>query len=415
MTETTRLLLVEDNTGDALLIRELLASAEDGSHFAIEHVTRHGDALARLAPGHGFDVVLHDLGLPDSQGLAPIERLSREHPELAIVVLTGTTDDRVGIDALKHGAQDYLVKGRVDPELLSRAIRYAQERRRTERALRASEKRHRELFEMSMGLICIHDLDGRLCTVNPAAAAMLEYRVEELEGRPLQDFVPADYQPAFLEYLAAMRATGEHRGLLVLRAQSGALRVLQYHNRAYTEPDGRRVVIGHAQDVTERRQYEQRLREMSFTDPLTGLYNRRYLMHREQSATPEQRFGAIVIDLDHFKQINDTYGHQRGDEVLTGIGQFLQRHARRGDAVVRMGGDEFLVLLKDVDLHEAEALAERIKADAASAPCGFSIGVAVREPGEPLEKTIDRADLTLYRIRVELRGYERRKHTGQEL
>jgi diguanylate cyclase (GGDEF)-like protein/PAS domain S-box-containing protein len=279
-----------------------------------------------------------------------------------------------------------------------------------EQAIAASEKRHRELFEMSKGLICMHELDGTLITVNPASADMLGYAPQELAGRRLQELVPAEYQSQFEQYLGAIAESGEVQGVLALVARNGERRFLQFSNRLYAEAGRAPYVIGHATDITERRRYEERLREQSFSDPLTGLFNRRWLAHREERAADDARFGTIVIDLDHFKQVNDTYGHQRGDEVLVEMGRFLARHARHGDAVVRMGGDEFLVLLDDGDEAATAALAARITADAANAPCGFSIGHAVREHGEPLEKTIDRADQTLYRIRVEVRGYERRKH-----
>ncbi|HVF35468.1 MAG TPA: PAS domain-containing protein [Candidatus Saccharimonadia bacterium] len=281
------------------------------------------------------------------------------------------------------------------------------EQERARAALAQSEVRYRDLFEMSKGLICEHDLEGRLLSVNPAAAEMLGYTSGELVGAMLQDFVPEEYRAGFAQYLHGFEEREQQQGVLVLRAKNGEHRHLQFTNRLHVVHDGAPYVIGHANDITERRRYEERLRRLSFDDALTGLYNRRYLAHR-QEASPLERFGAIVIDLDHFKQINDTLGHQRGDEVLVEMGRFLQRHVRHEDAVIRMGGDEFLLLLADTDVAATAALAGRIRSDAASAPCGFSIGHAVREPGEPFERTIDRADRTLYRVRVEQRAHERR-------
>ena len=281
---------------------------------------------------------------------------------------------------------------------------------RARRALAESEKRYRDLFEMTTGLICVHALDGTLITVNPASATILGYSPEELAGRKLQELVPPEHSAKFAEYLRAFEHQEQQQGLLVLVARDGARHYLQFSNRLYGEPGAPRYVIGHANDITERRNYEQRLRDLTFSDPLTGLHNRRYLLHRESQAAAGARFGAIVIDLDQFKQINDTHGHQRGDEVLVAMGRFLQQHARRGDAVIRMGGDEFLVLLEDADEAVVASVSRAILEDAPNAPCGFSIGHSVREGDEPLEKTIDRADLSLYRVRVARRGYERRKH-----
>ncbi|HEU0012923.1 MAG TPA: hybrid sensor histidine kinase/response regulator [Longimicrobium sp.] len=123
-----RVLLVEDNPGDARLIRVYLAEAGDPG-FAVTHADRLGAGLDALAAG-GADVVLLDLSLPDAHGTDTVRRTLQAAPEVPIVVLTGLDDESVALDALQHGAEDYLVKGQVDGPLLSRSIRYAIERRR---------------------------------------------------------------------------------------------------------------------------------------------------------------------------------------------------------------------------------------------------------------------------------------------
>ena len=138
-----RVLLVEDNPGDARLLREILAEA--GAHrFELTHHTTLAEALAELSEG-GIDVVLLDLSLPDSNGLDTFVRVHSEAPGIPIVVLTGLADETLAAGALREGAQDYLVKGRVDPDLLVRSMGYAIERMRAEEALRQSEEQLREL------------------------------------------------------------------------------------------------------------------------------------------------------------------------------------------------------------------------------------------------------------------------------
>lgn len=136
-------LLVEDNPGDARLLRETLADAGDHS-FALDHVGTLKDGLNRLGQG-GVDLVLLDLSLPDSNGLDTFVRVHSEAPGIPIVVLTGLADETLAAAALREGAQDYLVKGRLDPGLLVRSMRYAIERTRADEALRQSEERLREL------------------------------------------------------------------------------------------------------------------------------------------------------------------------------------------------------------------------------------------------------------------------------
>ena len=113
----------------------------------------------------------------------------------------------------------------------------------------------------------------------------------------------------------------------------------------------------------------------------------------------DQQWACVIVDLDNFKQVNDTCGHHRGDGILVAIGSFLNQYAGKHDAVVCMGGDEFLLLLAEGSA-EVESLARRIR-DAADdeAPCELSIGCAARAGDETLQQTVDRADRQLYRIR----------------
>lgn len=121
-------LLIEDNPGDSRLIREMLSEAKDVS-FDLKYAERLQAGLDQIGQG-GIDVVLLDLGLPDSQGLETLDKTYALAPEVPIVVLTGLDDDTLGVQAVNRGAQDYLKKGQVDGELLMRTIRYAIERRR---------------------------------------------------------------------------------------------------------------------------------------------------------------------------------------------------------------------------------------------------------------------------------------------
>ena len=168
-------------------------------------------------------------------------------------------------------------------------------------------------------------------------------------------------------------------------------------------------ILGNATDMTERRKLEEKLRDQSVRDPLTGCFNRRHLSLATERFEPAQRWGCIVVDLDNFKQINDTRGHRVGDDILIAIGKFLNQHARTGDAVVRMGGDEFLLLLGNSEGATA-SVAERLRLEAfENAPCDISIGHAERIDGESLEKTLERADTHLYQVRTAIRFEERRR------
>ena len=131
-TPAPRVLIVEDNEDDAFLVQRALDASR--RPFTRERVTRLAAALDRLARG-GVDVVLLDLALPETQGFDAVHRIGAQHPFVPIVVLTGLEDEEVGLKAVQGGAQDYLVKGNLDPHLLDRSLRYAIERKRAEQAL----------------------------------------------------------------------------------------------------------------------------------------------------------------------------------------------------------------------------------------------------------------------------------------
>ncbi len=284
------------------------------------------------------------------------------------------------------------------PLRLMGAIQDVSIRKRVVSALEASERRFRKLFQYSLGLICTHDYEGVLLSVNPAAARSLGYSVGELEGRPLTDFIRPERHAAFRAYMLRMVTQDRDEGRLELVARDGALRIWQYQN--VLDDDGEEpYVLGHAQDITERHQQELNLRELSIRDPLTGCFNRRFLAEISTAREPDL-WGCIVIDLDHFKQVNDTCGHQRGDEVLVAMAHFLSRHVRPGDAVIRLGGDEFLVLLRDAEEGLADSVVTRIEHDRADAPIAFTLGWATFGKGVPLAQGLAEADRRLYQKRA---------------
>src|SRR5580693_7411535 len=123
-----QVLLVEDSAGDALLLREMFRKEPPGS-FALTHVGRMSDALSELAKG-GIDIVLLDLGLPDDHGLDTVRRAQAAAPGVPVIVLTGLDDEALAAQAMKEGAQDYLIKGQIENRALPRALRHAIERQR---------------------------------------------------------------------------------------------------------------------------------------------------------------------------------------------------------------------------------------------------------------------------------------------
>jgi len=283
------------------------------------------------------------------------------------------------------------------PRMLIGAIQDITYRKHATEALQRSERRFRKLFEESLGLMCTHDLKGILLSVNPAAANLLGFSIAQMLGRSFKDIMDPRMHPRFDEYLERVIRTGSDRGLLQVMTRDGRQLTWQYHNTLDTEGE-EPYVLGHAQDVTERLKYESQLRDQSIRDALTGLFNRRYLQQISEQLGEKDSCGCIVIDLDGFKRVNDTYGHQRGDEVLIGMGQFLTEHVRPGDIVIRSGGDEFVVLLPHAHEADVMSVARRLDENRRAAPIGFTLGHAMRAGGT-LDAALEAADQSLYRSR----------------
>jgi diguanylate cyclase (GGDEF)-like protein len=218
-------LLIEDNPGDARLIREMLAE-EETAPFVLTHADRLSRGIEILAQ-KATDLVLLDLSLPDSHGLDTFSKVYAHSPKVPIIVLSGNDDQQLALYAVKSGAQDYLVKGKIDRELLMKAMQYS----------------------------------------------------------------------------------------------------------------------------IERKRYQEELERQANYDGLTGLPNRHLFHDRLKQAVFAQRstksIAVVFIDLDHFKVINDSLGHNFGDEVLRHVGERLTAAVRDGDTVARLGGDEFVLILSD--------------------------------------------------------------------
>lgn len=254
--------------------------------------------------------------------------------------------------------------------------------------LRASEAKLRTLVELAPGYLLVHDLDGELQLVNPANAEALGSRPEDMVGRPLAEWFTDTGTDRIGGYLEQLRRHGRAEGVLSFRGKDG----LRRHWRFVANRSGD-AVIASAHDVS----IEVEQAEHLTTDALTGARNRRYLP-RFAAGCGEGAWTAIYFDLVGFKQINDQRGHDAGDRVLRAFVQHLRGLARDRDVVVRIGGDEFVLLVAG-DETAGQRLLDRLAAEAPQAPCAFSAGMATRLPGETLEQTISRADQAMYAVR----------------
>jgi len=209
-----KVLLIEDNPGDAGLIRQALAEARVASSLIptldLVYADRLSVGLARLTE-YDIDAVLLDLSLPDSQGLDTVVKTHTQRSDIPIVVLTGLDDEIIAVQALQEGAQDYLIKGRIDGPSLIRAVRYALERQRIEEAIRESEERFRAVAQSANEAIVVADSSGKITSWNKGAERLFLYAEHEALGQPVSFMMPEPYRTQHHQGVQRLHTTGESR------------------------------------------------------------------------------------------------------------------------------------------------------------------------------------------------------------
>jgi len=300
-------------------------------------------------------------------------------------------------------------------DLLAAAIR----RERADRDLRESEQRYRQLFEESPDLVFVLAENGRVLDASRRTCEVLGYLREEILEMRFDGVIEGGAgHPVQAERWRRIRNVGYDQFESTLRNRAGEER--SYEVRAsFTQHSGFPAILAIARDITERKRYEERISRLAYRDALTGLANRvAFLLALEAAVEGRERsssrFALLFLDLDGFKEVNDSLGHEAGDRVLSAVARRVERSVRERDLVARMGGDEFTVLLADlprpedgetVARHLLRRIGEPYDLDGVSVRVGASIGVAVfPEDGRDVDELLSRADTAMYRAKRAGRG-----------
>jgi len=361
------ILLIEDNPGDARLIQEMFK--EQGSpSIEFRHVECMKDA-ERFLGTRSADIILLDLGLPDAQGLDAVRRAHAAAPDVPLVVLSGLDDESMAIQALQEGAQDYLIKGQIEPRELVRALRYAVERKVIEETLFEEKERAQVTLDCIGDAVISTDISGNVRFLNVVAEEMTGWSLKDVLGRPLAEvfqIVNADTHmpiPDPMVNAANKNQSGNLPSNSALIRRDGS-KILIEDSVAPIHDHGGRVIgsVCVFRDVSEARAMVEQMAHSAQHDFLTGLPNRVLLNDRIDQAIAlaqrnQNKAALLFMDLNGFKHINDSLGHQTGDKLLQSVANRLRDCIRAPDTVSRQGGDEFVVLLQGVTRPEDAAIA----------------------------------------------------------
>jgi diguanylate cyclase (GGDEF)-like protein/PAS domain S-box-containing protein len=413
MAEPLRVLLVEDSRDDADLIE--MALERGGFAPNVRRVETAAEMAAAL--DSTWDVVLSDFNLPMFSAAMALDTLRASGKDLPFIILSGVVQSEDAVSLLKRGAHDFLNKdslARLIPAI-ERERREAEERVQRRRA----EERVRILsmaVEQSPVSVVITDQGGTIQYVNPKFQDATGYTFIESVGQPL-DFTATQDTGAetFCQMWTDAKAGAEWHGEFCNRRRDGSQFWEHVTVSPLTSPEGAITnFIAIKEDITVRRSYEERLLRQANFDDLTGLPNRVLMLDRlDQAIAVANRTNALsallYIDLDRFKDLNDSLGHEVGDRILKVVGERLGGCVREGDSLARMGGDEFVIILSGIeDGESARMVAERV-VDVMGRPMEVegqdyfitaSIGITLYpNDGTDRQVLLKNADLAMYKAK----------------
>ena len=409
-------LLVENSAAGAGTLR---ATFQRGSSPASEVIHARSMAAAEtLLRQRGVDIILLDLQLPDAPGLGARRRAHAAAPRVPLVVL-GTDDDAVAAQALREGAQDYLIKSEIEPRGLLRSLRYALERKTMQETLSMERERAQVTLNSLGDAVISIDTSGTVTFLNAVAEKMTGWPWQDAVGVPLTKIfhvVDANYREA-AENHAETGTSQDPQSFAdcILKRRDGVEIPIEDSVTPIQDQAGRTTgAVISFRDVSAAKAITLQMAHSAQHDFLTGLPNRMLFADRVKQAIStatrhSKKVAVMFLDLDGFKAINDTLGHAVGDKLLKSIGERLVRCVRGSDTVSRQGGDEFVVLLSAIEQAEDAAItarrilqsvAEYHAIDRHEVHAAISIGISIfPDDGFDSETLIGSADTAMYQAK----------------
>lgn len=387
MKAKTKILVVDDDPN----LRKTLSDILKIKGYDTAVAATGAEAVAAAGQGT-FSLALIDLMLPDMPGLEVMARIKAISPLTEAIILTGHASMDTAIEATRQGAYSYLLKPYQMDELL-RNIRHGVERQQAQEEI----IRLASFPRLHPDPVIELDSVGAVTYANPAAEKLFPDLSEMGLAHPLLNGL-AGTIPDLLE-------NRRHEEICYESDVDGAI----YELHVYDVRDANLFRI-YVMDITQRKRNEAEIHLLATTDTLTGIANRREFSRVAEAETDRaKRYGTplslLMYDLDHFKRVNDTFGHDTGDDVLRAVTAVVMANIRTVDVAARWGGEEFLVLMPQSDLAAAKAAAEKLRQAIERhrfdkvGTVTVSFGVTQFVPQDDLNVLLKRVDDALYRAK----------------
>jgi diguanylate cyclase (GGDEF)-like protein/PAS domain S-box-containing protein len=418
-----QVLLIQADAQGAARVRDALSHTE---RYEIDWVQTCALGLQRLAAAarqcrsdvSGIAVVLVDLSMPDGAGLELIDRLHRAAPLVPLVSLSSARDEKIAEAALQRGAQDFILKERLDDYVLPKTLAAVIDRARAADALfNATERAQITLNSIGDGVVCT-DIAGNVSYLNAVAERLTGWSSAEAVGRPFEtvlrimDSTNGATLPNPMKAATQNDSIGGLPASCILARRDGLEFPIEDSSAPIHDRSG--AVVGAVMvfhDVSIAQALTRRLEHSALHDNLTDLPNRSLMRDLvEHALTMARRHHTVLallyVDLDRFKHINDSLGHAVGDRLLQAIALRLTESLRASDTVCRLGGDEFVIVLSEMTHADdaavcAEKLLQSLRVpsviDDHEIHVSSSIGIAIFPgDGEDVDGLLKNADSAMY-------------------
>lgn len=406
------ILIVDDQPNNLRLIADYLG------HYGAEIMLAHNgsDGLHKARLGQP-DLILLDVMMPDMDGFEVCRKL-QDSPDLSaipVIFLTALGELESKVTGFQVGGVDYLTKPIQETELLARVSTHLKLSRTCKQLIESNAELRlaATVFETAAEAIMVTDASNQIVAVNPAFTDITGYQKQEVMGKNPKFLSSGKHDQAFYKKMwQTLNTEGNWRGEIWDRHKQGHIYPERLSISTVKDTQGTVInYVGIFSDITQHKQLEEFLRQQAHHDPLTKLPNRTMLRdHLRMSLARARRhrhsIALLYIDLDGFKSINDTLGHETGDSVLMKTAQTLLDCVRANDMVARLGGDEFIVVLDELTGSQRvfqvveriiSKLSFSVKRKDHSLSVSASIGIAqYPEHGSDEKALMHNADLAMY-------------------